>query len=157
MKLFMVARKTAVENFRFGRLFIILAVPSNLSWQLFPPPVSKRRSLEESRACGTHVAIQRQGTRFKSGTVTPLSGDTSSKPHAMRVVPATGSQEPGRPEQGHAPSQDTGWIVLVVVRSGSAGVQLGRINFSVKEKDEASPVRLSRAGFVMPSFRFDVG
>lgn len=46
-----------------------------------------------------NVAVQRQGTRFKSGTVTPLSGDTSSKPLALaRAVPATGSQESGRPE-----------------------------------------------------------
>jgi hypothetical protein len=43
--------------------------------------------------------------------------------------------------------------VLVVVRP-----LCGRINFSVKEKDEARSVRRSRAGFVMmPSFRFDAG
>jgi hypothetical protein len=41
--------------------------------------------------------------------------------------------------------------VLVVIRP-----LCGRINFSVKEKDEARPVRLLCAGFVMmPSFRFD--
>jgi hypothetical protein len=55
----------------------------------------------------------------------------------------------GRREKGQAPSQDTGWIVLVVMRACAC------INFSVKEKDEASPAAGLRAGSLngfLPSF-----
>jgi hypothetical protein len=50
----------------------------------------------------------------------------------------------------HAPSQDIGWAVLVMaLDAGKAGCLSGvKANFSVKEKDEASPPRECVAGFV---------
>ena len=48
-----------------------------------------------------------------------------------------------------APSQDIGWAVLVMaLDAGEAGCLSGvEANFSVKEKDEASPSRACVAGF----------
>src|ERR1051325_5305160 len=50
----------------------------------------------------------------------------------------------GRRERGQAPSQDTGLVVLVRSRS--------RDHFSVKEKDEASPIHVCGKGFVLDAF-----